>query len=211
MTLFTWLSLALVCLLGAMSPGPSLAIVVRHSVTSGTRAGAICALSHGFGIFLWAALMVSGLGALLLAQPAWFDGLRALGAGFLLYLGCRALTAQRGVAVDTGQANNGSAKSSRKAAREGLAIALSNPKVAVFFAALFSQFIQPDATLSAQLTIATTAALIDALWYTVVALLLSRPSWSGRFMRHGGLLDRGFGVILVVLSAAVLWSIWQPL
>ena len=211
MTLSAWLSLALVCVLGAMSPGPSLAIVVRHSITSGTRAGVICAVAHGVGIFLWAALMVSGLGALLLAQPAWFDGLRALGAGFLLYLGCRSLTAQRGVAVDTGQANNGGAKSSRKAVREGLAIALSNPKVAVFFAALFSQFIEPDATLSAQLTIATTAALIDALWYTVVAVLLSRPSWSGRFMRHGGLLDRGFGVILIVLSAAVLWSIWQPL
>jgi threonine/homoserine/homoserine lactone efflux protein len=90
-------------------------------------------------------------------------------------------------------------------------IALSNPKVAVFFAALFSQFIQPDATLKTQLMIAITAAVIDALWYTVVAMLLSRPVWSGRFMQHGGLLDRGFGVILILLSAAVLWSIWQPL
>ena len=62
-----------------------------------------------------------------------------------------------------------------------------------------------------QLIIATTAAVIDALWYTVVAVLLSRPAWSGRFIQHGGLLDRGFGVILIVLSAAVLWSIWQPL
>ena len=208
MTLSAWLSLALVCLLGAMSPGPSLAIVVRHSVTSGTRAGVICAFSHGFGIFLWAALMVSGLGALLLAQPTWFDGLRALGAGFLLYLGCRALMAQRGASANTGQRRGGGGG---KAAREGLVIALSNPKVAVFFAALFSQFIQPDATLKTQLMIAITAAVIDALWYTVVAMLLSRPAWSGRFMQHGGLLDRGFGVILIVLSAAVLWSIWQPL
>jgi threonine/homoserine/homoserine lactone efflux protein len=211
MTLSAWLSLALVCLLGAMSPGPSLAIVVRHSVTSGTHAGVICALSHGFGIFLWAALMVSGLGALLLAQPAWFDGLRALGAVFLLYLGCRALMAKRGAFADAGRANSGGGKSAKKAAIEGLVIALSNPKVAVFFAALFSQFIQPDATLKTQLVIATTAATIDALWYTVVAMLLSRPAWSGRFMQHGGLLDRGFGVILIVLSAAVLWSIWQPL
>jgi threonine/homoserine/homoserine lactone efflux protein len=53
--------------------------------------------------------------------------------------------------------------------------------------------------------------VIDALWYTVVAMLLSRPAWSGRFMLHGGLLDRGFGVILIMLSAAVLWSIWQPI
>ena len=132
MTLSAWLSLALVCLLGAMSPGPSLAIVVRHSVTGGTRAGVICALSHGFGIFLWAALMVSGLGALLLAQPTWFDGLRALGAGFLLYLGCRALMAQRGASANTEEAN----RDGGKAAREGLVMALSNPKVAVFFAAI---------------------------------------------------------------------------
>ena len=211
MTLSAWLSLALVCLLGAMSPGPSLAIVVRHTVTSGTRAGVICAFAHGFGIFLWAALMVSGLGALLLAQPTWFDGLRALGAVFLLYLGCRALMVQRDASADTVQTNSGGPKSSRKAAREGLVIALSNPKVAVFFAALFSQFIQPDATVRTQLIIAITAAVIDALWYTMVAVLLSRPAWSGRFMRHGGLLDRGFGVILIVLSAAVLWSIWQPI
>ena len=211
MTLSAWLSLALVCLLGAMSPGPSLAIVVRHTVTSGTRAGVICAFAHGFGIFLWAALMVSGLGALLLAQPTWFDGLRALGAGFLLYLGCRALMTQRGESANTGQADSGGGKSAKKAASEGLVIALSNPKVAVFFAALFSQFIQPDATLKTQLIIATTAAVIDALWYTVVAVLLSRPAWSAHFMRHAGLLDRGFGVILIVLSAAVLWSIWQPL
>ena len=207
MTVAEFVPLVVICFLGAMSPGPSLAIVVRHSVTSGTRAGVICALSHGVGIFLWAALMVSGVGALLLAQPTWFDGLRALGAGFLMYLGCRALMAQRGASANTGEANSGGGK----AVREGLAIALSNPKVAVFFAALFSQFIQPDATMMAQLMIATTAAVIDALWYTVVAVLLSRPAWSGRFMHHGGLLDRGFGVILLVLSAAVLWSTWQPL
>jgi len=207
MTLSAWLSLALVCLLGAMSPGPSLAIVVRHSVTSGSHAGVICALSHGFGIFLWAALMVSGLGALLFAQPTWFDGLRALGAGFLLYLGCRALMAQRGASANTREANSGGGK----AAREGLVIALSNPKVAVFFAALFSQFIQPDATLKIQLMIAITAAMIDALWYMVVAILLSRTVWSGYLTQHGSLLGRAFGVILIVLSAAVLWSIWQPL
>jgi len=202
-----WWPLALVCLLGAMSPGPSLAVVVRHSITGGTRAGVICAFAHGFGIFLWAALMVSGLGALLLAQPTWFNGLRALGAVFLLYLGSGALMAQRGASADTGQTNSGGGK----AVREGLFMALSNPKVAVFFAALFSQFIQPDATVKPQLIIATTAAVIDALWYTVVAVLLSRPAWAGRFMHHGGLLERGFGVILIMLSAAVLWSIWQPL
>ena len=80
-----------------------------------------------------------------------------------------------------------------------------------FFAALFSQFIQPEAAVKTQLIIAATAAVIDALWYTMVAVLLPRPAWSGRFMQHGGLLDRAFGVILIMLSAAVLWPIWQPI
>ena len=207
MVIAEFVPLVVICFLGAMSPGPSLAIVVRHSVTNGTRAGVICALSHGLGIFLWAALMVSGLGVLLLAQPSWFNGLRMLGAGFLMYLGCRALMAPRAAPANIIEASSGGGK----AAREGIAMALSNPKVAVFFAALFSQFIQPDATLRAQLVIATTAAVIDALWYTVVAVAFSRSAWSARFTQHGGLLDRGFGVILIVLSAAVLWSIWQPL
>lgn len=205
MTLVQWLPLALVCLLGAMSPGPSLAIVTRHSLLSGTRAGVVCALSHGAGIFLWAALMTSGLGAVLLAQPSWFEGLRAVGAGFLLYLGARALLSQDGgVPADRRESVAGVGK----AATEGIVIALSNPKVALFFAALFSQFIQPEATTGTQLVIATTAAAIDALWYGTVAVLLSRPLWSGRLTRYGGLLERGFGVILITLSAGVLWSMF---
>ncbi len=91
MSFSQWWPLALVCLLGAMSPGPSLAVVVRHSVRGGALVGGLCAVTHGIGIFLWAMLMVSGLGALLVAQPAWFDAIRALGALFLLYLGARAL------------------------------------------------------------------------------------------------------------------------
>ena len=86
-----WLSLGLICLLGAMSPGPSLAVVMRHSASTGVRAGLACAIAHAFGIFLWAMLMVGGLGALLLAQPAWFDLIRAGGALFLMYLGVRSL------------------------------------------------------------------------------------------------------------------------
>ena len=208
MTLGQWLPLARLCLLGAMSPGPSLAIVTRHSLVSGTRAGVVCALSHGAGIFLWAALMASGLGAVLLAQPAWFEGLRVTGAGFLLYLGARALLTQDGgIPADRQESVAGVGK----AATEGIVIALSNPKVALFFAALFSQFIQPDATPSTQLVIATTAAVIDALWYSVVAVLLSRPLWSSRLTRYGHLLERGFGVILIMLSAAVLWSVFCSL
>jgi threonine/homoserine/homoserine lactone efflux protein len=170
----------------------------------GILAGSLCAVAHGIGIFLWAMLMVSGLGALLVAQPAWFDAIRALGALFLLYLGVRALRHN----TEESDMDFDKAEDRARAGWEGLLIALSNPKIAVFFAALFSQFIQPQATLSEKLIIAGTAASIDVLWYVLVALSLSRPSLTQRFQGHASLLNMAFGAILVVLSLTVFWSLW---
>ncbi|MDB2688054.1 LysE family translocator [Luminiphilus sp.] len=186
-----------------MSPGPSLAVVMRHSASTGVRAGLACAIAHAFGIFLWAMLMVGGLGALLLAQPAWFDVIRASGALFLMYLGVRALLNNE-AEMPTFE-NGDSAIASYRAAREGLLIALSNPKIAIFFAALFSQFIQPQAPLMKQVAIAVTAAVIDALWYALVSVSVSRAAI---VVSHITLLNRLFGAILVALSLAVFWSLW---
>ena len=49
MTLTVWLSLFTVCLLGAMSPGPSLAIVAKHSLAGGRVNGLATAWAHAFG------------------------------------------------------------------------------------------------------------------------------------------------------------------
>ena len=96
-----WLPLALVCLLGAMSPGPSLAVVARHALRGGARAGIVCAVAHGIGILLWALLMANGLGLLLIEQPHWFAAVQLAGAGFLLYLGIRVLLSQSSTVVST--------------------------------------------------------------------------------------------------------------
>lgn len=203
MTWSQWFPLALVCLLGAMSPGPSLAVVARHTVVAGTRAGVVCAVTHGCGIFCWALLMVSGLGAILLTQPAWFDTIRYLGAAFLFYLGCRAVLSDP-AEVSLTEVDDRTA--GRRAGWEGFLLALSNPKVAVFFAALFSQFIRPEATLVEQLVIASTAGAIDTLWYVVVASTLSNKSILARVRARAALLNRCFGAILIALSLAVLVS-----
>ena len=41
MTLTEWLSLVLICIMGAMSPGPSLAVVLKHSLHGGMKNGMI--------------------------------------------------------------------------------------------------------------------------------------------------------------------------
>ena len=198
-----WFPLALVCLLGAMSPGPSLAVVARHALRGGARDGIVCAVAHGMGILLWALLMANGLGVLLIEQPDWFAAVQLVGAGFLLYLGIRVLLSQYG-AVESAEAVSDS--STRGAGLEGFVIALSNPKIAFFFAALFSQFIQPDATVLEKTLIASTAAGIDTLWYSLVSLLLAQTAVLSRLQRHATLLHRLFGGILIVLAVSVVMT-----
>ena len=74
---------------------------------------------------------------------------------------------------------------------------------AVFFAALFSQFISPTAPQAEQWIIASTAATIDALWYVVVSVLLTRAAVLQWFQERSGLLNRIFGVILITLSLSI--------
>ena len=133
MTWSAWLPLALVCLLGAMSPGPSLAVVARHAFRGGVGDGIVCAMAHGVGILLWALLMANGLGVLLTEQPTWFYAVQLAGAGFLLYLGIRVLMSQSSATVPVEEMPRSSPDSSRRSAGlEGFVIALSNPKIAFF-------------------------------------------------------------------------------
>jgi len=186
MSFSQWWPLALVCLLGAISPGPSLAVVARHSISGGALGGILCAVTHGMGIFLWAMLMVSGLGTVLVTQPSWFDAIRALGASFLLYLGARTLLQNN----QEFQMVCDNSDERTRAGWDGLLIALSNPKIALFFAALFSQFIQPQPTLTERLVVAVTAASIDAVWYVLVAISLSRLVVTRPFQRYVTLLNK---------------------
>ena len=56
-----WIAVTLACALGAMSPGPSLAVVVNHTLAHGRAAGSYAAISHGVGVGIYALITVFGL------------------------------------------------------------------------------------------------------------------------------------------------------
>lgn len=75
----------------ALVPGPSTAIILRQSVKSGRRAGVASMLGNETGILLWGLAAAFGLSALLLASKIVYDGMRIIGAAFLITVGVRAL------------------------------------------------------------------------------------------------------------------------
>lgn len=199
MTPALWLPLAAVCALGAMSPGPSLAVVIRNAVGGGRAHGLAAAWAHAAGLGLYALLTVFGLAVVIEQVRLVYLTLSALGAAYLFYLGVRALRAGGAVQDAATSARHTGAI---RAAREGFFIALSNPKVAVFLLAVFSQFLRPDMGRADHLLMASTATLIDALWYSLVAVLLTRPGWLVALQRRAVWVERITGVVLIALAAA---------
>ncbi|UTM57983.1 LysE family transporter [Photobacterium sp. CCB-ST2H9] len=202
MTLTIWLSLLMICMLGAMSPGPSLAVVAKHSLSGGKLHGIATSWAHAFGVGVYALLTLLGLAVVLKQSPLLFQVITYSGAAYLAYLGINALRSKGGVAA---KLSAGASASLGEAARDGIMISILNPKLALFFLALFSQFVAVGSQMSDRAIIVATPLLVDGLWYTLIALILSRPAVLEKLRSRAQLIDRLSGVVLLMLALRVVW------
>ena len=195
-----WLQLAAVCAMGAMTPGISLAVITRHTLAGGTRAGLAASLAHALGIGLWALATVTGMALLLRQYPSMETLLAMAGALFLLWLATKSWRAGKAPAApeEAGPAVL------RGAARDGFTIAFLNPKVGLFFLALFSQFLDAALPLAGKIQMVATATLIDGSWYVLVVTLLGRGRLLPWLREHHHWIERGTAVLLVLVAASVL-------
>ena len=199
MSLLQWVSLAGVCLAGAASPGPSLAVVMRASIAAGPGTGLLTAWAHAMAVALYALLTVLGVSAVLAAAPLLFTAVQVAGACYLIYLAAGMLTSSGGP-----QDEDETVISERRAAVDGFSIAFLNPKLALFMLALFSQFVRPEFALADLALMVATAGVIDGAWYSVVTLLVTRPVWLERLRRHGRIIDRMLGLMILILALTIL-------
>src|SRR5210317_2134456 len=170
MSFVEWLSLALVCLMGAISPGPSVLVVVNQTLNGSRLNGVVTAFSHGLMVGLWALVTVLGISQLLLHVPMLQLLLSLFAVVYLLYL---AWGAWNGGKMQIRADGKRDSKSLRSAVTDGAAIALFNPKLALFFLALFTPFVDTSREFSDQYLLVVTPWLTDTGWYLVVAMLLS--------------------------------------
>ncbi|MGK0499370.1 MAG: threonine/homoserine/homoserine lactone efflux protein [Oceanicoccus sp.] len=205
MDLTSWLSFVTLCTLGAMSPGPSAAVLIRISSRYGRNSGLIAGLAHGIGIGCYAMLAALGLALLIIENPFLFNGLKLMGSAFLIYLGLKALHLLPEKNNErTSETNVDASTSSHwKSFRTGFLLAFLNPKVSIFFLALFSQFIKADTGITEKLILGATAASIDALWYSLVAVLATNQSITKRFSAYGSNIEKVFGVLIILLAIKV--------
>jgi len=85
-------------------------------------------------------------------------------------------------------------------ARNGFLIVFLNPKVAVFFIAIFSQFLISASSLQGKMIMVITATLIDAGWYIFLALLLTVPKFKIHLQLNAEKIGFFLGFLLLIVS-----------
>jgi threonine/homoserine/homoserine lactone efflux protein len=132
----TLVAFALVAAAFVAIPGPSNLYVIARGLQSGPGAAVAGAAGCATGALTYVAATAAGLSALIASSQLVFAGLHYAGAAYLCWLGIAALRSPAAEAPRA--AGNGSLWRSY---RQGALVELGNPKVALFFLALFPQFV----------------------------------------------------------------------
>ena len=190
------LPILMVLVLGAMSPGPSLVVLLRNTMEGGKARGVSCGIGHGIGFGIYAFVAIAGIAQLKASASNAATLLEITGGMFLLFLAAMMFKGSDEESVHK--------RSPRRGFTEGFLIAFLNPKILVFLIAIFSQFVQPEFTWVERLTIAVIAMLIDGGWYVLVSLLISETKALSKLQQHA----RGFEMTMAtVLMCLGIWII----
>jgi threonine/homoserine/homoserine lactone efflux protein len=175
------LGFAVVATALTLTPGLDTALVLRAALSHSRREAAATAAGIIVGLFVWGAAAATGISALLTASQVAYDVLRYAGAAYLVWFGARLLVrAFRSRRVDA--EGDLPARSVWRAARQGLATNLLNPKVGVFYVALLPQFLPAGGDpLAVGVLLAGVHGAISVVWFTV---LISLASVLGRWLRR---------------------------
>lgn len=188
----------LVALVVTLTPGPATALVLRVAARDGRRAALGTIAGNSAGVLMWGCLSAVGVSSLILASQIAFDVLRFGGALVLIVLGVRSLMHRREQSDEPVEVPRG-----RVGWRSGLVTAVANPKLAVFFVALFPQFLSPHAAvLPAALAMAATIVAYDLIWFSALAYAVDRVGAVLR-PRLSRIMERVTGGVLLALGISI--------
>lgn len=202
----TWLLYVIAVFVLTASPGPSVLLCMTKAVTAGFNASLYTALGSLIAILGIMTLSFTGLGIVVSSSEFVFNIVKWVGAGYLIYLGYKALTSSTDSYDIKAKGNEPLNRAKWSFFRSGFLVGASNPKAIVFFTALFPQFISLNDSLMMQyLVFCSTFAVLELGWLVFYAYLGSRSSrWilrKGRakiFNRLTGSTFIGAGILLSV-------------
>ena len=203
MTLLTFAQVFSVCLLGAMSPGPSMAVVINNAVFKGRYNGILTSIGHGIGIAFYATFAVLGLGLIIKTNLFIFNGLKILSIIFLIFIVVKSIFNKERLNLEKKDI-----KENTISFLQGFSISILNPKILVWFIAIYSQFMSTDNELIFNIYLVSIAGIVDACWYIILTLTVTTASALSFFQKKLKLIQKIQGFFFISLGLALLANLF---
>ncbi len=199
MSLEIFIQISLVCLIGAMSPGPSMLVVTSNAIFKSKIDGFLTALGHGIGISFYAFLAVSGLGFLINTGSIFFQVLQILSIIFLIYLGIKTMLSK-----DKLNLFEPNIASKNISFLQGFGISIFNPKIVIWFIAIYSQFMGIENDNFYNLILIITAGVIDTIWYVLLTLLVTSRFILSYIQKKINFFGKIIGIFFIIIGLILL-------
>ena len=207
MSTITFLQIFFVCLLGAMSPGPSMVVVINNAIFKNRYHGILTSIGHGIGIGFYALFAVVGIGIAIETNLFLFNGIKILSVIFLIYLGIKSIINK--TKLDFDKKNN--AKEEVTSFLQGFSISILNPKILIWFVAIYSQFMSIDNDIIFNSYLVLTAGIVDATWYIVLTLSVTSNLALDFVKNKIVILQRFLGFVFITIGLVLLSQILIPI
>ena len=184
-----------VAILLTLTPGPATAMVVRSALRGGRRHALATTVGNSVGVLFWGVASAVGVSALVAASEVAFVGLKVGGAIVLVWMGIQSLRRRPRAVPEQDE------PSAVHGFRDGLVTCLANVKLAIFFVALFPQLVPSgDPLLPTALAMSALIVALDLVWYSTLALAVTRVRSAFVASRWPVRLERVTGSVLIGLG-----------
>ncbi len=193
------LLIALVFMVGTVSPGPSFILVAKTAVSRPFSEGIGVSLGLSLGAVFFTLLAIFGLYALFETVPFLYGFFKFFGGMYLLYLAYKIWKySAEPISMDIKLEK--SSKSFIKSILFGFLTQISNPKTAIIIGSIFAALLPKELPVYSELFLCLIAFFIDLIWYCMVVFLLSTKKAQKIYLRFKKYIDRVAGTLLASLG-----------
>ncbi|MCT2587817.1 LysE family translocator [Actinophytocola gossypii] len=197
------LAFAVLTLVLVAVPGPSVLFTIGRALTVGRREALLTVVGNAAGVYVQVVAVAFGVGVVVERSAAVFTVIKLAGAGYLVYLGVRALRHRRRMSAALGETP---AHPAGRSLRDGFVVGLLNPKSIVFFVVALPQFTAPEAgNVPLQMLLLgalfpLVALVLDSVWAYAAA---TARTWFARSPRRLELVGGAGGLMMIGLGASL--------
>ncbi|EKD73931.1 MAG: hypothetical protein ACD_45C00140G0001, partial [uncultured bacterium] len=167
-----FLSITLLIMLVAISPGPDFAMVTKNSLLYSRKSGVFTALGVSTSLLIHGVYCILGLAMIISQSLLLFNIIKYLGAAYLIYIGIKGIFSKH----ETSKFNlmhSSNTITNQRAFYQGLLCNLLNPKAIMFLLAFFTLIVKPGSTLLAEMWYGFEIAFIHMIWFSSLAYMMT--------------------------------------